>query len=71
MSDPARENSATALARLRRWETAGGGWHVVAIGAGRAEVVLERCDLGEAADSIASDEPDFVRFLETHPHSGA
>jgi limonene-1,2-epoxide hydrolase len=58
-----------ALERLRRWEAAGGGWHVVRIGAAGATVLLERCDLGEAVDSISSSDPAFLAHLQAHPGS--
>jgi hypothetical protein len=53
----------SALARLRRWEAAGGEWHVVRLGADGARVDLERCDLGEVVDSITSDDPDLLAYL--------
>ena len=55
-----------ALERLRRWETAGGTWHVLSIGAAGGRVLLERCDVGEAVDVLASDDPDFVAHLRHH-----
>jgi|tagenome__1003787_1003787.scaffolds.fasta_scaffold20274399_2 hypothetical protein len=61
--------SSPALERLRRWEAAGGGWHVVRIGTAGAMVQLERCDLGEAVDSISSADPAFLAHVRDHPAS--
>jgi hypothetical protein len=62
---------ADPLERLRRWRLAGGQWHVTALGDSSASVALERCDLGEAVDSITSGEPDFIEYLKAHPHGSA
>ena len=58
------------LERLRRWETAGGGWRIVTVGASGAEVLLERCDLGEAIDSISSADRDFVAYVQGREEHG-
>lgn len=55
---------ASALERLRRWEAAGGEWHVVRLGADGAKVDLKRCDLGEVVDSITSADPEFLAHLQ-------
>lgn len=59
-----RGEAMSALERLRRWEAAGGEWHVVRLTPTGAKVALERCDLGEVVDSITSDDPDFLAHLE-------
>lgn len=59
-----------ALERLRRWEAAGGGWHIVTVGASGAEVLLERCDLGEAIDAISSADRDFVEYVTDREENG-
>lgn len=45
-----------------RWEAFGGTWEVTEVRAGRAVVELRRCDGGEVVESVASDEPEFVRW---------
>ncbi|MGN6742041.1 MAG: hypothetical protein ACTHJL_01925 [Amnibacterium sp.] len=59
-----RPEGVSALERLRRWEAAGGEWHVVRLSPAGAKVELERCDLGEVVDSITSDDPEFLAHLE-------
>ncbi len=52
-----------ALARLRRWEDAGGTWRVLARTDASASVSLCRCDGGEEVDRIVSEEPALADFL--------
>jgi len=52
------------LARLLRWEDAGGTWQVVGLGAGRASVALCRCDGGEEVERLTSSDPELLAVLE-------
>lgn len=54
------------LARLRRWEEAGGTWRVLAHGPGSATVVLCRCDGGEEAERFRTTDPALLAFLADH-----
>ncbi len=51
------------LARLRRWEDAGGTWRVVARRPDRVVISLCRCDGGEEADRFATDDPCVLAHL--------
>ena len=59
----------SALARLIRWETAGGTWRVAGRGANGASVVLCRCDGGEELERLVSSDPDLLEFLDRAPAS--
>jgi hypothetical protein len=56
-----------ALARLIRWETAGGTWRVGSRGPDSASVILCRCDGGEELERIVSSEPGLLEFLDRTP----
>lgn len=51
------------LARLRRWEDAGGTWRVLARRAEGVIVSLCRCDGGEEAERFVSDATDVRDYL--------
>jgi hypothetical protein len=48
---------------LRRWETAGGVWRVLAQDRRAITVALYRCDGGEEADRFVSNDPQVAEFL--------
>ncbi len=52
-----------AVETLRRWELAGGHWRVVSRGPYGVAVALLRCDGGEEADRIRSEDPDLLAYL--------
>lgn len=56
--------TADALADLRRWEDAGGTWQLLSRTTQGAVISLRRCDGGEEADRISSDDPALLAFLE-------
>ena len=56
-----------ALARLLRWEDAGGTWRRESGGAEQASVVLCRCDGGEEVERIVSSDPELLAFLTRFP----
>ena len=51
------------LARLHRWEDAGGTWRVLARRAEGVIVSLCRCDGGEEADRFSTGDPAVLAFL--------
>lgn len=51
------------LEAVRRWESAGGTWTVTRRGDGRIEVSLRRCDGGEEASRLVSDELDLLAHV--------
>ncbi len=51
------------LARLLRWESAGGTWELVAAEAGWVEVDLLTCTGGEVMDRLRSDEGDVREYI--------
>jgi uncharacterized protein len=51
------------VARLRRWEDAGGLWRVLARGSGGVTVGLYRCDGGEETDRFVATDPRLEQFL--------
>jgi len=51
------------LAALRRWEDAGGTWVVMRRHAGSVTVSLCRCDGGEEAERLVSEDPALVDYL--------
>ena len=57
----------SALARLLRWEDAGGTWRCESGGAEQASVVLCRCDGGEEVERILSSDPELLAFLRSLP----
>jgi hypothetical protein len=57
------ESDRDVVARLRRWEDAGGLWRVLARGAGGVTVGLYRCDGGEETDRFVADDPQLEQFL--------
>jgi hypothetical protein len=52
-----------ALEDLRRWESAGGHWHVLSRGPAGLVVSLLRCDGGEEAHRLASDDPALAHYI--------
>jgi hypothetical protein len=53
----------SALETLRRWESAGGHWQVVARIPSGLIVALLRCDGGEEAHRIASADPALAAYI--------
>jgi hypothetical protein len=51
------------VARLRRWEEAGGVWRVLGRKPGGVTVGLYRCDAGEETDRFTAEDPELVQFL--------
>ncbi|WP_395728523.1 hypothetical protein [Nakamurella sp.] len=51
------------LARLRRWEDAGGTWQVLARRPEEVIVSLCRCDGGEEADRFGTADPQVLDYL--------
>lgn len=51
------------LARLKRWEDAGGTWRVVAREPTAMTVALCRCDAGEEVDRFRADGPDLIAYI--------
>jgi hypothetical protein len=51
------------LARLRRWEDAGGTWQVLSRRPGAVIVALCRCDGGEEADRFGTADPRVLAYL--------
>ncbi len=63
-------NPATpALARLLRWQDAGGTWLVIGRSDTSASVSLCRCDGGEEVERFTSSEPELVAFLGSRDSS--
>lgn len=54
----------TALDDLLRWEAAGGTWQVVGRNGQAVTVSLCRCDGGEEAARVTSDEPELLEWLD-------
>jgi hypothetical protein len=54
---------------LRRWEASGAHWQVLARHDGMVEVALLRCDGGEEAGRISSDDPALLRYLADRDRS--
>jgi hypothetical protein len=52
-----------AVASLRRWEDLGATWRVLARRPGAVTVSLCRCDGGEEADRLTSDDPALLAYL--------
>lgn len=65
MIEPASDEppGSADLARLRRWEDAGGTWQVVARRPGTVTVALCRCDGGEEVDRFTSGDADVLELL--------
>jgi hypothetical protein len=51
------------VARLRRWEDAGGVWRVLGRNLSAVTVGLYRCDAGELTDRFSADDPRLAEFL--------
>jgi hypothetical protein len=51
---------------LRRWESAGGDWRVLARGPHGITVSLRRCDGGEEVDRIQSSDPRLAAYVYGH-----
>jgi hypothetical protein len=51
------------LARLRRWEDAGGTWRLVAQHADAVTVSLRTCGSGEEMDRFSSADPALVTYV--------
>lgn len=61
MTEPAAASA--DLTRLRRWEDAGGTWHVLARRPDGVVLSLCRCDGGEEADRFATADPTVLAYL--------
>ncbi len=55
--------SSADLARLARWQRAGGTWQVVRRSSDDLVIALCRCDGGEEADRFTSREPDLIAHV--------
>jgi hypothetical protein len=53
----------SALEVLRRWEISGGHWRVLSRSSGRLVVSLVRCDGGEEAHRLASEDADLAAYI--------
>lgn len=51
------------LARLRRWEDAGGTWQLAGRRTGEVTVALCRCDAGEEVDRMVSADPALINYV--------
>ena len=51
------------LARLLRWEDAGGTWQLAGRRTDEVTVALCRCDGGEEVDRLVSADPDLIRYV--------
>ena len=51
------------LEALRRWETGGATWRVLAREAGLVDVALLTCDAGEQVGRLRSAEPDVLAYV--------
>ena len=49
-------------AEVARWEEFGGTWEVVSVQTNEARIDFLRCDGGEVAESLVSDDPELVRW---------
>lgn len=54
---------------LRRWEDSGAHWQVVARTADRLIIALLRCDGGEEAGRLVSDDPALLAFVGSRDRS--
>ena len=59
------------LETLRRWESAGGSWHVSNSTRGRVTVSLCRCDGGEEAERLVSTDRALLVYVAARPDSEA
>ena len=59
------DGEAHDLAVLRRWEDAGGQWHVVARSETSVRIALCRCDDGEEIERITSRDPALLRHVRS------
>ncbi len=55
------------LATLRRWEDAGGEWHLLAQNESSVRIALCRCDGGEEVERITSRDPALIRYVASVP----
>ena len=51
------------LDALRRWETGGATWQVLAREAGAVDIALLTCDAGEQVGRLRSDQPDVLAYV--------
>ena len=51
------------LDALRRWETGGATWQVLARAAGAVDIALLTCDAGEQVGRLRSGEPDLLAYV--------
>jgi hypothetical protein len=59
------------LARLRRWEDAGGTWKVLGRSATDVVVALLTCDAGEEVDRLRSADRAVREYVDTRPPPGS
>jgi hypothetical protein len=62
---------ADPVEQLARWEAAGGQWRSTVVTDCSATVLLQRCDLGEAADTIVTTDPRVIGYLRTRASSSS
>jgi len=58
-----------AVNALQRWEHAGGIWRVIGRHGGTLTIGLFRCDGGEQADVIRSDDPTLRAYIRDRQSS--
>lgn len=58
------------IERLRRWAGLGGTWEVVERTPARVTVSLRRCDGGEEAELLVSEDADLLGWLGGRTSSG-
>jgi hypothetical protein len=61
--------TASVIERLRRWEESGASWELIDYEEGIAVIVL-RTRQGEPVDTIESDDPELVDFVEASGGAG-
>ena len=57
------DTASSDLDALRRWEDAGGQWHLVAQNESLVRIALCRCDGGEEVQRITSRDPALMRYV--------
>lgn len=63
MAEPAEPGRSEPVARLQRWEDAGGVWQVLRRRDGEVSIALLRCDGGEEADRFTSGDQTLLGFV--------
>ena len=72
VSAPAEPTAETEhVARIRRWEAAGGVWRVLGGGDGEVTVGLYTCDAGEEMDRFTSEDQQLLAVVAERTASDA